>query len=128
MSRIFEYYMDCDKESKIEFLKSYISDLEAHKDETSRIAYYKAELEAVETTGSEITISGYTFAKESPLEPVGHGLVDYVAVGYILISGEKIPCEIGYTDFGDSIKPTYLFTQDGYTENGNHYDLQTIEL
>lgn len=56
------------------------------------------------------------------------GLVDYLAEGYIERDGERIPCEIGLTDFNGEIEATHIFIKSGITENGTHYNAQTIEL
>ena len=70
-----------------------------------------------------------TFKRTSMLKALEHGLVDYVATGFINRGDEEIPCEIGYTDFyPDRIEPTHIFIKEGITASGNHYEAETIEL
>lgn len=69
---------------------------------------------------------------------VKNGLVDYVAAGYIERDDERIPCEIGFTVWGysgdprdrleEEIEATHIFIKDGVTENGTHYNAETIEI
>lgn len=59
------------------------------------------------------------------------GLVDFLAEGYIMRGKEKIPCKIGYTEWLDNnnvfhLEPDYIFIEDGITENGTHYEAETI--
>lgn len=56
------------------------------------------------------------------------GLVDFLADGYIERDGEKIPCQIGFTEFNGEAEATHIFIKSGITENGTHYEAQTIEL
>lgn len=56
------------------------------------------------------------------------GLVDFLADGFIERDGEKIPCQIGFTQFGEEREATHIFIKDGITENGTHYYKETIEL
>lgn len=60
-----------------------------------------------------------------PLKKISHGLVDFLAPGYIIRYGEKIPCEIGFLDEKEA---THIFIKEGITTNGTHYYAQTIEL
>jgi hypothetical protein len=69
-----------------------------------------------------------TWKKTSILRPLEHGLVDYVATGFISRDKEEIPCEIGFTEFTDSIQPTHIFIKAGITASGHHYEDETIEL
>ena len=69
-----------------------------------------------------------TFKKTAILRPVEHGLVDYIATGYITRDQEDIPCEIGYTEFTNSIQPTHIFIKAGVTASGTHFEDETIEL
>jgi len=64
----------------------------------------------------------------SKVTPVKNGLVDFIADGYINRDGERIPCKIGFTEFSDEPEVTHIFIKDGITENGTHYDAETIEL
>ena len=64
----------------------------------------------------------------SKLIKVNHGLVDYIADGYILQDDDMIPCEIGYIDYGNEIEAAYIFTHTGVTEKGNCYYEETIKL
>ena len=66
--------------------------------------------------------------KTSILRPVEHGLVDYIATGFIFRDMEEIPCEIGFTEFTDSIHPTHIFIKAGITASGHHYEDETIEI
>ena len=60
----------------------------------------------------------------SELKATKNGLVDFLADGYIVRDGEKIPCQIGYTQFGEEGREaTHIFIK-----NGTHYDAETIEL
>ena len=79
--------------------------------------------------------NGYEFFVTGEIRPVKHGLVDYIANGYLLRDGEKIPCEIGYISYHDDDAvigiermKSHIFIKNGITENGTHYDAQTIEL
>ena len=63
-----------------------------------------------------------------PLKKISHGLVDFLAPGYIIRYGEKIPCEFGFTVFSDEKEATHIFIKDGITNAGTHYYSQTIEL
>lgn len=56
------------------------------------------------------------------------GLVDFLADGYIERDGEKIPCQIGFTEYNCVTEASHIFIKDGITENGTHYEAQTIEL
>ena len=83
-----------------------------------------------------------TYERTGALQPIAHGLTDYVAEGRLLRNDEWIPCEIGYTGWYSSmnskgqyepngcylIDPTHIFVKDGMTESGNHYYAETIEL
>lgn len=74
-----------------------------------------------------------TWKKTSILRPVEHGLVDYIATGFMLRDKEEIPCEIGYLEYYDSfgdqwIEPTHIFIKAGITASGHHYEDETIEL
>ena len=67
------------------------------------------------------------------LTPVKNGLVDCIGEGYIIRGDEMIPCEIGYRVYdmnenGCGVVPTHIFIQNGITENGTHYNAETIEL
>ena len=60
-----------------------------------------------------------------------NGIVDYLADAYVEIGGEKIPCQIGFTEWMDSddqihIDADYIFIKSGITENGTHYNAATI--
>ena len=65
---------------------------------------------------------------------VSHGLVDYLADGYINRDGVIIPCEIGFDECYDYdnddvvLKPTYIFIKDGITDDGVCYNAETIKL
>ena len=70
-----------------------------------------------------------TFKRTSMLKAIEHGLVDYVATGFITREEEEIPCEIGYTDFyPDRIDPSHIFIKAGITASGTHFEDETIEL
>lgn len=62
------------------------------------------------------------------------GLVDYKAEGILHLADVKIPCEIGYVDGFDNytgeklLEPTHLFIKAGITDEGDHYENQTIDL
>ncbi len=62
------------------------------------------------------------------------GLVDYKAEGILHLEHVKIPCEIGYVDGYDNftgkklLQPTHLFIKAGVTDEGDHYENQTIDL
>ena len=63
------------------------------------------------------------------LKEVKGGLVDFIAEGYVIRDGERIPCEIGFTKYGDEeVEETHIFIKNGITEGGNHYYAETIEL
>lgn len=62
------------------------------------------------------------------LQKCEHELVDYIADGHIITDGDRIPCEIGFIQFGDDIEAKYIFTQSGITENGSVYYPETYEL
>ena len=62
------------------------------------------------------------------IEKVNHGLVDYIADGFIITESDSIPCEIGFIQFGADIEAKYIFTQSGITENGSVYYPETYEL
>lgn len=64
----------------------------------------------------------------SKLKEIKHALVDFVSDGYIERDGEKIPCEIGYTNFSGETEATHIFIKSGITENGTHYCSETIEF
>ncbi len=69
------------------------------------------------------------FITTSELKATKNGLVDFLADGYIVRDGEKIPCQIGYTQFGEEEpEATHIFIKNGITENGTHYNAETIEL
>jgi len=74
----------------------------------------------------------HNYTVTSELRPVQHGLVDYVADGYIDRDGEKIPCLVGFTEFGFATDPetivTHIFIKDGITADGTHYEAETIEV
>lgn len=60
-----------------------------------------------------------------------NGCADFLAEGYIMRGEEKIPCKIGYTEWLDDndvlhLDPDYIFIEDGITENGTHYEAETI--
>lgn len=73
-------------------------------------------------------------------KPVAHGLVDYIAEGMIERDGERIPCEIGFTQYHSSfndrgemqdfyyMEKTHIFIKAGITASGHHYEDETIEL
>lgn len=66
------------------------------------------------------------------------GLVDYIADGYVMRKGERVPCMIGFTvcgytytdeDRGEAeLAVTYIFIKDCVTESGTHYYAETIEI
>lgn len=59
------------------------------------------------------------------------GIVDFLAEGYIIRGGERIPCELGWiADTEDEVgfKPDYIFIKQGITEAGTHYCSETICL
>ena len=56
------------------------------------------------------------------------GLVDYLADGYIEMEGEKVPCEIGFTDYNGEVEATHVFIKSCITDNGTHFEAQTIRL
>lgn len=62
------------------------------------------------------------------LTKVNHGLVDYIADGEIIMDDDRIPCEVGYTDFGNGPEETYIFLHTGVTEKGNCYYEETIKI
>lgn len=76
------------------------------------------------------------YAKRTGKIKLASGLVDYEAEGELFIWGTgTIPCYIGYIDGYDNstgegqLEPTYLFIKsDGITDEGNHYNKQTIDL
>lgn len=68
------------------------------------------------------------FTTTGKMQKLQHGLVDYLADGYIEGNSSRIPCQIGYTDFKGEIEPTHIFIQDGVTTSGEHYYAETIEL
>ena len=75
----------------------------------------------------------YTITGEK--QRISNALVDYVADGYIERNGENIPCEIGFTEFYSDdlsesveIEPTHIFIKDGITDNGTHYEAETIVI
>lgn len=66
---------------------------------------------------------------------VNHGLVDYIADGYIDRNGEKIPCKVGFmttyaneNDAYNDVTATHIFITGGITESGAEYEAETIEL
>ena len=68
------------------------------------------------------------FSTTGKMKKLQHGLVDYLADGYIEKGSERIPCQIGYTEFGNKIEPTHIFIKDGITSSGHHYSAETISL
>lgn len=78
--------------------------------------------------------ANYTVTTE--LKKVNHGLVDYIADGYIDRNGEKIPCKVGFMDYGcpddidcyTEMTSTHIFITGGITESGTEYEAETIEL
>ena len=60
------------------------------------------------------------------------GICDHIAFVEIERNGEWIPCRIGYDEHDDgeeySLVPAFIFIGGGITENGNHYERETIEL
>ena len=77
--------------------------------------------------------ANYTVTSER--RKVNHGLVDYVADGYIDRDGEKIPCKVGFmttyaneNDAYNDVIATHIFINDGITADGTHYYAETIEL
>ena len=62
------------------------------------------------------------------LQKVEHELVDYIADGYIITEYDRIPCEVGFIQFGKDIEAKYIFTQSGITEKGTAYYPETYEL
>jgi len=61
--------------------------------------------------------------KEAPSK----ALVDYLAEGYRIKDGKKIPCEVGFTIFSDEIMATHIFVKETWTDDGTHYLAETIE-
>lgn len=79
--------------------------------------------------------NGYEFYITGEIKPVKHGLVDYIAKGYLLRDNEKIPCEVGYISYADDSSvigidrmKSHIFIKEGITDNGTHYNAETIEL
>lgn len=71
------------------------------------------------------------YTRTSDMRKQNNGMADYLADGYIERDGEKIPCQIGFTEWMDSddqihIDADYIFIKSGITENGTHYDAETI--
>lgn len=87
-------------------------------------------------------MTNITWKKTSALRPVEHGLVDYIATGFMLRDKEEIPCEIGFTQYISSLdntgnvveggfyytKATHIFIKAGITASGHHYEDETIEI
>ena len=73
------------------------------------------------------------FTVTSEMKKQSNGLVDYLADGYIERNNEKIPCQIGFTEWMDSAdiihtNADYIFIKEGITEAGTHYSAETICL
>lgn len=55
--------------------------------------------------------------------------VDFIAEGkYEINDGVFIPCEVGYYALSKGLYPAFIYIQNGITDDGTHYDKQTIEL
>lgn len=65
---------------------------------------------------------------EGKIEKVIHGLVDFIADGYIITDNDRIPCEVGFVQYGDDLEAKYIFTQGGITEKGTAYYPETYKL
>lgn len=74
------------------------------------------------------TKNGYTFFIDDNAEPevVRKGLVDYTLDGYVDMGDFDAPCKIGFYDGED--EPVYIFVDDGVTDDGYHYEKDTIAL
>lgn len=73
----------------------------------------------------------YTITSE--MKKQHNGLADYLADGYLERDNEKIPCQIGFTEWMDSndeihVEADYIFVKEGITEAGTHYYAETICL
>lgn len=71
------------------------------------------------------------FTITSEMKRQNNAQVDFLADGYIERVGEKIPCQIGFTEWMDSdgdihVDADYIYIKDGITENGTHYNAETI--
>ena len=77
------------------------------------------------------TINGIKYYLVGNTKKVNHGLVDYTVDAVIIRDGEKIPCKAGYSrinNYSDYYGLTHFFIRAGITENGTHYENETIEL
>ena len=62
------------------------------------------------------------------MKELKNGLVDFLADGYIIRDNDRIPCQVGFTKFGDEVEATHIFIKNGITDSGNHYEAETIEI
>ena len=74
------------------------------------------------------TKNGVTFFIDDDAEPekVSKGLVDYTLDGYVDMGDFDAPCKVGFYDGEDD--PVYIFVSGGVTDDGYHYEKDTIAL
>jgi hypothetical protein len=82
--------------------------------------------------GHNMAQVNYTITGEK--KKVRGEMVDYLADGYIERDGEKIPCKVGFTEYYSAwddrinVDPSHIFIKEGITENGTHYEAETIGI
>lgn len=74
------------------------------------------------------TKNGVTFFIDDNAKPevVRKGLVDYTLDGYVDMGDFDAPCKVGFYDGED--EPVYIFVDGGVTDDGYHYEKDTIAL